>query len=752
MPPRARGRGGGSGAGSGPAGSAAASPGSDAAAALASALPAPLRSAVAALPAAAEALLGPLRPGRGGGGGGAGGRGRGAGGGGRLAALREAKEQLSVLRRELERLPLYGRQDHLKATPAKTALAAALAELLARQAEAAALRPDGGAQWGGGGRGDPMQGWQSGAWGSVHAIVTCCGQLPVSYNAPSVLRFLLAMLRSGILHALSRRLAAADDNSTVEPFIRRALDTFLALTTCWGELARALAESGFLEHAARRVLQLEARRLQQATGTAVPLMWGLCRCIAPMAHVLDASSPSPSLVTWAWGPIPRVRGPAATHLRTVLGGRCVRTAVLVYGVGTLRLLDQNPCYGLPAALRIGGLPSYKPAGVEVPSSLAFGLLLHQLGDRLGPPPPGPATSLELALRVVQALMPAPAPTQFSANRAAGAKVPVAVSPPAAEAALLGAAALECGRRLLSRRWRRAPPRLADWRRRWWRLLVLSAREHGAGDDEDGGAVRGGDEGEDVDGEPVRQRLYELVTEPLLGEWPTGHLDLAALPPAPPPELAAALEAGLLPALTSFLGPAPAGCAALAGCLLRGLLGACDRARPEGSGVGLMLTALLAYGEEGQAEGLLGALGQSLQAERAGRGAKGAGGAGGEEPFRRAATSFPTAAAHAGQHCRSPGSPPGSAAAGAGPSTPARAAPAGGAAASGSGAGAAGEALEAPQQPSGPAAAPRPSSSAAPPPSAPLRQLGRMAGRAAELWGLPLGAPAGAGAERGGAAG
>ncbi|KAG2498105.1 hypothetical protein HYH03_003863 [Edaphochlamys debaryana] len=143
-------------------------------------------------------------------------------------------------------------------------------------------------------------------------------------------------------------------------------------------------------------------------------------------------------------------------------------------------------------------------------------------------------------------------------------------------------ALQCGRLLLQRR-RGASPLLERQREEWWRLAVRAL------------------------GLPPAPGLWELVTSPVLAVWPECRLDLDALPPAAPPELAVALAAGLLPAVSGLLGigcPPPA---SQPGSEARDMWawscpdGAIDWA--------LVLTPLLAYGEEGQAAELVRTLGR-----------------------------------------------------------------------------------------------------------------------------------------------
>ncbi|KAG2498071.1 hypothetical protein HYH03_003831 [Edaphochlamys debaryana] len=201
-------------------------------------------------------------------------------------------------------------------------------------------------------------------------------------------------------------------------------------------------------------------------------------------------------------------------------------------------------------------------------------------------------------------------------------------------------------------------------------------------------------------------------------------DLDALPPAPPPEVAAALAAGLLPALATLSDLPRSGSVKPCSNPFEDLLNACDLVRPGGSGLALFLAPLLVYGEPGQAEGLLGALGRGLEAERGG----GKGGPESTERLQRAAASLLGALAGALQRCRRLG--------------PAAAeAPAGPAEDSG--------AWEAPEAGAGAGAAGDPSGAGLPSP--PLQQLRRLVAYASEQWGLPLPVLDGAAGSSGGGA-
>ncbi|KAG2486049.1 hypothetical protein HYH03_015256 [Edaphochlamys debaryana] len=148
----------------------------------------------------------------------------------------------------------------------------------------------------------------------------------------------------------------------------------------------------------------------------------------------------------------------------------------------------------------------------------------------------------------------------------------------------------CGRALLPDT--DTSPRLAEQRRESWRLAgwaVIVAADY-------------------VEPE-WRRRLWGLVTEPLLAVWPEGRLDLDALPPAAPPEVAAALAGGLLPQLSRFISPARADAATSLGLgsATTELFAACCEGRGSGAhganGFTLFLAPLLAPEPPGMSGGV-----------------------------------------------------------------------------------------------------------------------------------------------------
>ncbi|KAG2490260.1 hypothetical protein HYH03_011384 [Edaphochlamys debaryana] len=493
--------------------------------------------------------------------------------------------------------------------------------------------------------------WRRRLISTVAAMLSKATPLPPSPPALSVLRFVRAMLRAQPFHALGRQLAAAaaafgagrssggssgggmvsaeaslaskilcGSSATVHTVCTLlgllccrevapglTVEAAAERAACVEEFARGLAESGFLEHSTRLTLMLQARypqelqkesklfyiqtlwRAQERASGSAPLMW------APPSPGDGASGAAARSVSPA----------AAAHLRSALSGRCVQTAVRVYGVGTLRVADRGTSYGLPAELQTAGLTllETEEGGARALDPIALELLLRQLASGSALPSPGPGASLELALRASTV-----------------------------EAVRLAAGALACGRLLLPRQ--RPSPRLEAQRAEWWRLAVwvsaISAHEP----------------------EDYLQRVGGLVVEPLLAVWPDGRLDLDALPPVAPPEVAAALACGLLSSLcTMFNCPSSRNPPAL--------FAACDEARPDGPGFALFLAPLLAYGDTGSCQLALVTLGM-MTARGTGTGlfAHMGGSEGDAEqrrsdtgPYRRASEGFFRAASEAMCRCR-----------------------------------------------------------------------------------------------------
>ncbi|KAG2486059.1 hypothetical protein HYH03_015265 [Edaphochlamys debaryana] len=218
------------------------------------------------------------------------------------------------------------------------------------------------------------------------------------------------------------------------------------------------------------------------------------------------------------------------------------------------------------------------------------------------PPPGRGASLALALRTGRAAagsIVGPMPGRTAVCALEGFEPPqrpaTPLPPPMAYAVLVEA--LECARQLLSTSGPSSPP-LAEQRREWWWLA--------------GWAVCGA-------ACPVApkwlRRLWAQVTEPLLAVWPDGRLDLDALPPSAPPEVAAALAGGQLPQLSRFLNTvALAGNTSLGTATATNLFAACcegggGSGAQGATGFTLFLAPLLAYGGVGECQALLQSLGE-----------------------------------------------------------------------------------------------------------------------------------------------
>ncbi|KAG2486050.1 hypothetical protein HYH03_015257 [Edaphochlamys debaryana] len=371
-----------------------------------------------------------------------------------------------------------------------------------------------------------------------------------------------------------------------------AAEVAAARAACAEEFARALAESGVVEHAARALLLLQAQPRALRGGDPNPAAGIIATVTA--AWRLSAMPASGA----GAGPLQ----PSTTALiRSALGGRCLRTAVLVYGIDTLRVIDRGPSYGVPAALQTAGLALIEPGKGPCPDTAALRLMLGHLSSGTPLPPPGRVASLALILRTGRAAagsIVGPMPGRTVVDALVGFTPPQRPATPlpkgTAHAVLVEA--LDSARRLLSAT---GPSSLwlAEQRREWWWLAgwsVIVASDY-------------------VEPE-WRRRLWELVTGPLLAVWPDGRLDLDALPPVAPPEVAAALAGGLLPQLARFLNAV-----ALAGSVLCGLVSttatdlfaACSETRPHGNEAGFtpFLAPLLAYGDPGQVQELLQSLGE-----------------------------------------------------------------------------------------------------------------------------------------------
>ncbi|KAG2492582.1 hypothetical protein HYH03_009243 [Edaphochlamys debaryana] len=459
---------------------------------------------------------------------------------------------------------------------------------------------------GGGGSGDGFSGSGGGAGcngGGVAGSSSSGGGA-----GPSEARLATSILAAciAIVTALAFVLGLAGSERAVVVEAMAALPTEAAAehSACVDHFVRGLAESGILEHATRLTLILQARHPQELKGKESTLI-----CMQELQQALERAS-GPARLIWA-PPIPadassfgRISPATAALLRSALSGRCVQTAVLVYGVGTLRVADRGPSYSLPTELQTAGLTLTEAEdGVRRLDPIALELLLRQLASGGALLPPGPGASLELALRVGRAAlgtMAASLPPQFRDHDLVRSPPLATLLKASVPAVRLAVGALACGRLLLPRQ--RPSPRLEAQLAGWWQLAVRPA-------------IFSGNQPE-----AFLRHLWGMVTEPLLAMWPDGRLDLDALPLAAPPEVAAALGGKLLEMLAFHFYDESNPVAPV-------LFTTCEGGRPEGPGFALFLTPLLAYGDPGQCQKVLTALsttaGSLLQPLPGGLGAPGA---------------------------------------------------------------------------------------------------------------------------------
>ncbi|KAG2498066.1 hypothetical protein HYH03_003826 [Edaphochlamys debaryana] len=714
-------------------------------------LPAPLRSAWEALPDVAEVLLPP-----------AAGQ---ASTSGRRRQTRLTRAKAVQHIQTLLTIPHGPTTVPVSGLLANSAAAGALLRL-----HAAAVRgPD---------SAGPLEDWQSDVLDAVVGLLFGCYPLNASRHGVSVLCFVLALLRTHTLQALSRRLAAAATEresqgssaaagsgsgngsgaggtdrhgdreargSSPQSPRRKWIDRCNAhLVALFGVLEAAkpsdVPRSGSAgtssPEAAAEVASLRAVCVEEyARGLAES---GILEHAARALLLLQARGPGATLTTplhldslvRLWGLALRAESPTiVAHLRTAYSGPCVRTAVLVYGVGTLRLLDGGPSYGLPAALQTAGLSLRKGVDGRAIDPVAL-LLLFQMVSA-GAPPSGPAAGASLALRIGRVAVAAehvrprergPESPDLSSLRPLPALPASAgqLSRALRKTADVALWALNCGHVELQRlqRLRGASPHLPRLLAEWWQLAAWIWIHDAWGEDP-----------------PL---LCSFLIKPVLAVWPNGRLDLDALPPEPPADVAAALAAGLLPALQDTLQRCLPAAPTPSVALWRGLFSACNEACPDG--LALFLAPLLAYGEPGQVARLLAVLGLAGGLVQLGGLLTGVGGAsaagpqgGHRELFRQEATSLLGALAGALQHCRRLGPAAAEEAAG----------PAEAAARAGSGA------WEASEAEAGARAAGDPPGAGLPSP--PLEQLRPLVFLASEQWGLPLPALDGAAGNLRGAA-
>ncbi|KAG2483922.1 hypothetical protein HYH03_017243 [Edaphochlamys debaryana] len=390
---------------------------------------------------------------------------------------------------------------------------------------------------------------------------------------------------------------------------------------CVEDLATALEGSGLLQHAARLLLLLQARAPQalwpppaanpQADPSfsfALDFFVALESCAGYLVDLADQRRGAPVLCSMydATGCSPAVSPAAAAALRSAfLGGPHVRTAVLVYGITSLRMVDRGPVYGMPAELQAASLALCQRPGPHSPRHWGVNLMVQLIAaDTSGGGAPvallGRRGSLGLALRVARValgsaenssglppetfvdsahLLPPPLP-----------KFPSIIILPAACCARLGIAALQLWRRLLPLQRAAAAPDVEEQRREWWQLaawaLFYSLR----------------DEGLDAPALPT------LLLQPLWHGARPGRPD--------PVEVKAAAASGLLQQMTICINLASlAGTAAFGAASASRLLYACSAA-PHGCNLTALLTCLHGYGDTDMWEDIVGAVGR-LQGAGAG---------------------------------------------------------------------------------------------------------------------------------------
>ncbi|PNH02899.1 hypothetical protein TSOC_011075 [Tetrabaena socialis] len=449
------------------------------------------------------------------------------------------------------------------------------------------------------------------AWGAccvVDVLMQLLFEQPHVHPAAS--DFVLKLLRMHTLQCLARLFSAAADSvgaltvlqaryaeglfyalgSLIRAF-QPASAKQLPLASMRRELAEVLHDSHVLEHAARLLLRL---MLQGAATGAAPIGRD---DTTQMSRVFLASY---RIIGSQYDSVEQEGQDAAASavLRGVLSGRCTRHVVLAHGVTALCMADGGPAYGLPedvqqaisAHLKTASPTPGQLAVLQLNSSLpmaligasAFATLSSPVGMRAGV-----LLLLRLARLVVssgdlweahaqhqQAGLPLPA-------HAGGARVVVGRK----DVAGLALLSLACAFGLLRERLGADSPAWAvEAGVERWRLTAAALGRN---------ALHGAS--------PEVLRSWGVL---LLHKWvpllPAGE----ALPLAPPPDLAAALDGGVLPCLERLLrraGEEPDGPeSAVVGALLR-----------EGH-TWQLWAHLLEYGEPRQAAALVATLGKLLR--------------------------------------------------------------------------------------------------------------------------------------------
>ncbi|KXZ43802.1 hypothetical protein GPECTOR_80g162 [Gonium pectorale] len=369
-------------------------------------------------------------------------------------------------------------------------------------------------------------------------------------DGPGAYTRLSSLLRSHSLQAASRQLAeAANHLAVLEPgqgsaawISARAaplvdLICILIVTVMAGklfghggepqlpasllELLAALEDSWALEHAGRTLLLLAPRTELNLSHTFRRFVWAVeglsCLCIR---YAVASTAAGSSIAAGDAADAAAASGTGiagvASRLRLLLSGRCLRHAVLTLGVVGLCAADGGPDYGLPGQLRVG----LQRAPIEtLDTAVRNALLLLRAQTEVAQLPGGRSGGLAFALR---------------AGAAALQRLPLELQDDCAGhrwVAALAVTSLVTAAGLLPSSPPASPERsMADWEG-WWQLA--------------GGACAAAPWLMPSDlkalGQHVAEGLYRACDD-----------DPSALPPAPAPEVAAALRGGALACLERLM--------------------------------------------------------------------------------------------------------------------------------------------------------------------------------------------------------
>ncbi|PNH02468.1 hypothetical protein TSOC_011551 [Tetrabaena socialis] len=302
------------------------------------------------------------------------------------------------------------------------------------------------------------------------------------------------------------------------------------------ELATVLCDSHVMEHAARLLLRL----MLQGAPTDAAL--SVANPTANMSHMFLTAYQNITVQS----KIKREEGQdaAATVLREVVSGRCVRHVVLIHGVAALCMADGGPAYGLPTdvqqAVSARLAEAFPPGPTEVDLlAESISLSLRAALAYVEPSPPvGARAAVMLLLRLARLAVTsgdvwAAHVQQQRAGlpaHAGGARSVV----PRHRVVTVAKGSLEAAWCLLRERLAAHPPAWAEEAGvECWRLVAASFSRN---------MLRWADDHDQLHRTGLLL-LYRWVPLPPAGE---------PLPPAPPPGLAAVLAGGLLPCLERLL--------------------------------------------------------------------------------------------------------------------------------------------------------------------------------------------------------